>query len=260
MRSCVRRAALISALCLAGTLGASGVALAAAPMISGISPNNGSDAGGMSVTITGTGFITGSTVKFGSVAGTGVTIHSTESITATSPAGSGSELVNVTVTNTNGTSAAVPKDQFAYDPAPVSPWLGLNGDSSSNPATNEWLGPVNEFSQYNIDYDRSFEIPNAGETPSQIEPDEGKPETYFEYRLKYDYEYGMTPVSVIEYKGYGREGYEWAPDPEFPQERSKKEEEEGKNSIKGYVAGFVKSASAILKNSQRKISGHASVV
>jgi hypothetical protein len=246
MRPCIRRAALILALCLAGILGTSGAALAASPTITGISPNNGPDAGGTSVTITGTGFITGSTVKFGSAAGTGVTIHSAESITVTSPAGHGSELVNVTVTNTNGTSAAVPKDQFAYDPAPVSPWLGLNGN------TTKYLGPVNMFSERSIDYDRSFEL-TAGQLPNELE--HGNEIEEFEKRLKEDYEYGMIPVSLIDYKGYGRKGYEWASDPEFPKERSKKEEEEGKNSIKGYVAGFVKSASAILKLVNEKYPG-----
>lgn len=233
----IRRITLVSVLCMLAGLASAGAAFAAAPTISTISPNNGPDAGGTSVAITGTGFITGSTIKFGSSAATGVTIHSAESITATSPAGNGSELANVTVTNSNGTSVSVPKDQFAYDPTPVSPWLGLDKNSVT------YLGPVNFFSNQSISYDRSFELV-AGELPTELEG-EGKTEE-FETSLKDDGEYGMIPVSVIEYKGYGKHGISKS-DPEFPQERTKKEEEEGKGSIKEYVAGFIRSALAVIK-------------
>ncbi|HEX4836916.1 MAG TPA: IPT/TIG domain-containing protein, partial [Solirubrobacteraceae bacterium] len=96
--------------------------------MTGVSPNNGSTTGGTSVTIKGSGFIAGSTVKFAGSSASGVTINSETSITASSPAGTG--LVNVTVTNANGTSTSAPADQFAYDPAPSGPWLGLNGNSA----------------------------------------------------------------------------------------------------------------------------------
>jgi IPT/TIG domain len=254
MRSCMRRLALAVVLCLIMIPVVTGTALAAAPTIAGISPNNGPDAGSTSVTIMGTGFSVGATVKFGSTPVTGITIHSSESITATSPEGYGDELVNVTVTSLSGTSTSVPKDQFAYDPQPVGPWLGLNGNTSSDPATHEYLGPANEFSQHNIDYDRSFELV-AGQIPSEVEPDQGQPETYFEAQLKSAHEYGMIPVSTIEYKGYDREGFEYVADPEFPQARTKEEEEEGRNTIKGYAEGFVKSATAILKLVNEKYPG-----
>jgi hypothetical protein len=246
------RTILISVVCVC-FLSSCSTALAVAPTITSISKNNGPDKGGTSVKVTGTGFISGSKVKFGTVEAT--TVQETEtSIKATSPVGYGSELVNISVTNSNGTSAPVSKDQFAYDPIPASPWLGLNENSTSDSASHEWLGPANEFSQHNIDYDRSFEIV-SGELPSEREPDSGSSETYFESRLKADYEYGMTPIGPIDYKGYGRTGYGYIPDPEFPQTRTKKEEEEGKNSIKGYVEGFTKTASAILKLVSEKYPG-----
>jgi hypothetical protein len=233
MRSCIRRVALVLALCLAGILGTSGVALAAAPAITGISPNNGPDAGGTSVAIAGTGFVTGSAVKFGSAAATGVTIHSSESITATSPVGSGSELVNVTVTNSNGTSASVHKDQFAYDPLPVGLWLGLNGNS-------DVTENIDAFTAHNIVYDRGGGPGINWEAGELLE--EGGKATEGGKALAKSIEAGMIPDILIDYKGY--EG-NFEPDPEFPQERTKKEEEEGKNTIKGYVEGFVKSAKAI---------------
>jgi hypothetical protein len=65
----------------------------------------------------------------------------------------------------------------------------------------------------------------------------------------------MIPVITIEYKGYDRTGYQSTSDPEFPQARTKKEEEEGKNTIKAYAEGFVKSASAILKFVNEKTPG-----
>lgn len=216
-------------------------ALATAPTVTSLSPNNGLAAGGTSVTIAGTGFVSPATVKFGETSATGVTVNSSTSITAKSPVGSGT--VNVTVTDTNGTSAAVSHDWFAYELS--GPWLGLNGNSVSNKGSEEWLGPVNEFSQHSVVYDRSFEL-TAGQVPSEVEVKSGG-ESYFEERLKYDHEYDMRPVSVIEYKGYDREGYRFKSDPEFPQTRTKKEEEEGKNTINGYVEKFVASASAILK-------------
>lgn len=117
-------------------------ALATAPTVTSLSPNNGVAGGGTSVAITGTGFVSPATVKFGEVAATSVTVNSSTSITAVSPAGSGT--VNVTVTDTNGTSAAVSHDWFAYELS--GPWLGLNGNSVSNTGSEEWLGPVNEFS------------------------------------------------------------------------------------------------------------------
>src|SRR5439155_11801308 len=40
------------------------------PTVTSVAPNEGPSAGGTSVTITGTGFITGSTVHFGAAAGT----------------------------------------------------------------------------------------------------------------------------------------------------------------------------------------------
>jgi hypothetical protein len=87
----------------------------AAPTVTSVSPSSGVASGGTSVTITGTNFTAGSTVNFGASAATGVTVNSSTSITATSPAGSGT--VNVTVTTSGGTSATGAANQFIYIPA-----------------------------------------------------------------------------------------------------------------------------------------------
>jgi hypothetical protein len=68
------------------------------------------------VTITGTNFTGASAVKFGSTSATSFKVNSPSSITATSPAGSGT--VDVTVTTSGGTSATGPADQFSYEAEP----------------------------------------------------------------------------------------------------------------------------------------------
>ena len=90
----------------------------AVPTVTGVSPNAGGSGGTDIVTITGTGFVVGSsTVSFGGSAGTSVSCSSSTTCTATSPAKSAS-VVNVTVTTPGGTSATSSADKFTYDAAP----------------------------------------------------------------------------------------------------------------------------------------------
>ncbi|MGP8235079.1 MAG: beta strand repeat-containing protein, partial [Limisphaerales bacterium] len=96
------------------------------PTVTGISPTLGPATGSTSVTITGTGFASGATVRFGTTVATGVTVVNSTTITATSPTGPG--LVDVTVTVGSQTSATSPADQFTYLQAPtvtgISPTVG----------------------------------------------------------------------------------------------------------------------------------------
>ncbi|MEI8080270.1 MAG: fibronectin type III domain-containing protein [Actinomycetes bacterium] len=82
-----------------------GVANAAVPTVTAISPTTGPIAGGTQVTITGSNFIRAgtNTVTFGGVAATSVTASSSTRITATVPAAAAAGAVNVVVTNSNGT-------------------------------------------------------------------------------------------------------------------------------------------------------------
>ena len=96
----------------AGSTSYTTTAPSSAPTVSRVSPASGPTAGGSTVTITGSGFLSGSTVRFGTVMATSVTVSSTGTITAVSPAGSGA--VDVTVTNGNGTSATSTADRFTY--------------------------------------------------------------------------------------------------------------------------------------------------
>jgi hypothetical protein len=80
----------------------------AVPAVTSVSPNSGPTTGGTSVTITGTGFVSGATVKFDSSFATNVQIVSSTTITATSPAHTVG-TVSVVVTNPNGQSGTLSK-------------------------------------------------------------------------------------------------------------------------------------------------------
>jgi len=81
----------------------------------GLSPDVGPAAGGTTVTITGSGFTTASTVKFGTAAASNVTFSSATKITAVSPAGTGTQTVTVT---TGGTASS--PGAFTYAPVVTS--------------------------------------------------------------------------------------------------------------------------------------------
>jgi subtilase family serine protease len=90
------------------------------PTVTGISPTSGPVAGGMFVTITGTGFSTtgSTTVDFGTTAALAVSCSSTTSCTAISPS-EPAGTVNVTVNIGTGTSTTAAADQFSYVAAPT---------------------------------------------------------------------------------------------------------------------------------------------
>ena len=76
------------------------------PTVTSITPNSGTANGGTGVTIAGTGFLAGATVSFGGTAATAVTVTSSTSIGATTPAHAGGS-VSVTVTNTDSQSGTL---------------------------------------------------------------------------------------------------------------------------------------------------------
>ena len=91
-----------------------------APTVTSITPNTGTTNGGTSVTITGTGFLAGATVKLGGTAATGVTVVSSTSITATTPAHAAG-AVSVVVTNTDAQTGTL-TNGYTYtttNPAPT---------------------------------------------------------------------------------------------------------------------------------------------
>ena len=84
-----------------------------APAVSKLAPKSGPAAGGSAVAVTGSHFAAGATVSFGGIPATGVSVTSSTSLTAISPAGAAG-TVDVTVTTAAGTSALTKKDHFKY--------------------------------------------------------------------------------------------------------------------------------------------------
>nr|WP_269330251.1 IPT/TIG domain-containing protein [Kineosporia babensis] len=90
------------------------------PEVTGVSPDSGSSAGGTAVTISGTGFTSGSVVKFGATtATTGFQFISPTEVRVTSPAGAAG-VVNVSVTTDGGVSSTTgTRDDFRYVGTPT---------------------------------------------------------------------------------------------------------------------------------------------
>ena len=91
----------------------------AAPTVTSVTPNNGPQAGGNTVTVAGSGFVSGSTaVDFGTSVGTSVTVGGSTSLTVTVPAGTGT--VSVTVTTMGGGPSTPLAGAYTYN-APALP-------------------------------------------------------------------------------------------------------------------------------------------
>jgi len=111
-------------------LAAAALASSSPPTVTLVSPACGATAGGTAVTITGAGFVPGdatTTVMFGNVPGVSPVVVNGTTITVTSPAlvangvdtpssVDGAGTVEVTVTDSSGTSAPSSADQFTYAP------------------------------------------------------------------------------------------------------------------------------------------------
>jgi alpha-tubulin suppressor-like RCC1 family protein len=88
------------------------------PAVTGVSPKLGPAVGKTTVSISGAGFVNVTAVKFGTNEATNVSVNSSDSITATAPAGS-TGTVDVTVSTTAGTSAPIPADRYSYQQPPT---------------------------------------------------------------------------------------------------------------------------------------------
>ncbi len=91
----------------------------AAPTVTSVTPNNGPQSGTNTVTVAGSGFVSGSTtVDFGPNAGTSVNVTSGTSLSVVVPAGSGT--VSVTVATTSGGTSAPLANAYTYNGSTVS--------------------------------------------------------------------------------------------------------------------------------------------
>jgi hypothetical protein len=105
------------------------------PVITALSPGSDTKSGGVPVTITGTNLAGATAVTFGGVAAAGFTVNSPTSITAVTPAQSGTGAVNVVVTTPGGTSAAA---SFSYTASNAVSWVGPS--SGSWGTASNWSG------------------------------------------------------------------------------------------------------------------------
>jgi hypothetical protein len=96
------------------------------PTLTSLSPSDGPQAGGTTVTINGVNLFTTTAVTFGGVAATSFTVVSNSQITAVTPAGTGS--VAVAVTTTGGVADNL---SFTYDTTPT-----ISGLTPTSGSTN----------------------------------------------------------------------------------------------------------------------------
>ncbi len=208
--------------CLAALLLTPAIAVAnpSPPQVTGIEANNGPETGGNAVKVHGVGLEGESPVRavtFGGRPARGFELESDTQLTAVAPPGSGE--AEVVVTNGRGESSpAAPAANYAYDPPPEGPWLGLNGNSSL------FLGPIDAFVEHGVSYDRSGPVEviagaRLAQTGAGLEP---------------SIRAGMIPVIPIEYPAYVNcsFGQQCVPT--------------SASAITAYVQGFISSAREIL--------------
>lgn len=131
--------------------------------VSGVDPATGDEAGGTSVTITGTGFESGATVTFGGNAATNVSVVDSTTITCDTPAGTtGTVDVVVTVNGESATLSAGFEYVTLWTPANITTDLWLDAEDAATITTNG-SGDVTQWDDKSGN-DRHATA-NAGEEP-----------------------------------------------------------------------------------------------
>jgi hypothetical protein len=135
-----------STLTLTGTVTVAG----AAPAVTAVSPFFGSTGGGAVVTLTGANLARATAVSFGGVAAAAFVVNADGTVTAVAPAQAGG-TVDVTVTTPSATSATGPPDQFTYLAAApavtgISPASGSTGGGTSVTITGTNLAGASQVS------------------------------------------------------------------------------------------------------------------
>ena len=110
------------------------------PTVNGISPTSGTSNGGTPVTITGTNFLSGATVKLGGIFATNVTVVNSTLITATTGAHPGG-VVNVVVTNTD-TQSGVLTNGYSYTGSTGGGTAGFVQVNAATPQTASASVPI----------------------------------------------------------------------------------------------------------------------
>jgi alpha-tubulin suppressor-like RCC1 family protein len=136
----------------------------AAPTVSSVSPT-GPIPVGSQVSVSGSGFVAGSTVYFGPTVSPSVTVNSPSSISATTPPGAGT--VDITVVTPGGRSSTSLNDSFSFGSVKLNTWgnnpsgqLGNGSLTSSNsPGVVNGFGG---FTQFSAGYSYSLALSSSG--------------------------------------------------------------------------------------------------
>ena len=118
------------------------------PEVASVSPNKGPIKGGQAITIHGTGFLAGTTVKIGGAAATDVVVKDTNTLTAKTPAGTAGRSTDVVVTTPAG-SARLPGG-YAYEAAASKPRAELVDPASAADVREATATPVNIHLKFEV--------------------------------------------------------------------------------------------------------------
>ena len=110
-----------------------GTATTPSPTLTSVSPTSGPTSGGTTITLRGTNFLSGATVRVGGAAASSVTVASSTRITARTPAGTAGAR-DVLVTNPDG-RAAVRVGAFTYTSTSSGPLTATAVSPSSGPTS-----------------------------------------------------------------------------------------------------------------------------
>jgi hypothetical protein len=161
--------------------------------LTGLSPNTGRTNGGTLVTFSGSNFLSGMTVQFGSNAAMPGTLVNSNTVTISSPANAVG-LVDVVVRDTDGLSITAP---FTYVPPPPPAMLVSMGLPSGSDINLVWLGGTNSSctlrTATNVAQPRSTWTPVAtnvvganGLSTNRIVITPGEPQRFYRLSIPYN--------------------------------------------------------------------------
>jgi IPT/TIG domain-containing protein/glycine rich protein len=136
------------------------------PAVSSVSADGGPTVGGSSVTITGSDFTGTTVVDFGATLATSFTVVSGTEITAVTP-GPHTGVVDVTVTNPNGTSQITSADEFTFEAAPTVTGLSPASGATSGGAAVTLAG-TNFTAATTVDFGTTPAMSFAVVSPTEI--------------------------------------------------------------------------------------------
>jgi uncharacterized repeat protein (TIGR01451 family) len=132
----------------------------APPTVGSVSPSSGPQAGGTTVTITGTNLTGATSVNFGATSATGFTVNGATSITATAPAHAAGQ-VDVTVTAGSVTSAISAADHYTYAALPTATQAIASTTLTQNHAATSFIPVIGSGGTGSLSYTVSPSLPTG---------------------------------------------------------------------------------------------------